>query len=117
MVEDNPANLRLIERVLAQRPDFAVLTALDGEMGLALAREYRPDLILLDQHLPGISGDAVLARLRADLETCTIPTVMVSADATPRQFERLLDAGASAYLTKPIDVAALLATVEQLLAK
>jgi CheY-like chemotaxis protein len=90
---------------------------MQGGMGLELAREHGPDMILLDLHLPDINGDEVLRRLRAEPETQGIPVVMLSADATPRQIERLLQAGASAYLTKPLDVKRFLQVVEETLAK
>jgi CheY-like chemotaxis protein len=90
---------------------------MQGGLGLELAREHGPDMILLDLHLPDINGDEVLRRLRAEPETQGIPVVMLSADATPRQIERLLQAGASAYLTKPLDVKRFLQVVEETLAK
>jgi CheY-like chemotaxis protein len=73
-------------------------------LGLELAREHLPDLVLLDLHLPDIGGDEVLRRLRDDPHTASIPVVILSADATPGQIQRLLHAGASEYLTKPLDV-------------
>jgi CheY-like chemotaxis protein len=90
---------------------------MQGGLGLELAREHGPDMILLDLHLPDINGDEVLRRLRAEPETQGIPVVMLSADATPRQIERLLQAGANAYLTKPLDVKRFLQVVEETLAK
>jgi PAS domain S-box-containing protein len=114
-VEDNPANVRLVERVLAQRGGLALVTSAEGAPTLALARRHRPDLILLDVHLPDVSGEAVLAQLRADPATVSIPVIMVSADATPGQIDRLLAAGADDYLTKPIDVARLLALLDTVL--
>jgi CheY-like chemotaxis protein len=103
-IEDNLANLTLIERVLARRPQTKLLSALQGQLGLDLAREHRPDLILLDLHLPDLPGEEVLARLAREPRTRHIPVVVLSADATPGQIERLLAAGARAYLTKPLDV-------------
>jgi CheY-like chemotaxis protein len=84
-------------------------------MGLELAAEHSPQLILLDMHLPDVRGDEVLRRLRNNPRTREIPVVIVSADATGSSVGRLTDAGASAYLTKPLDVAEFLATVDRLL--
>jgi CheY-like chemotaxis protein len=103
-IEDNLSNLRLLQRILAHRPQIELVTAMQGQLGLDLARVHQPDLIYLDLHLPDISGHEVLEQLQADPITRDIPVVVVSADATPRQVERLLAAGARAYLTKPLDV-------------
>ena len=112
-VEDTLANIRLIEAILHARPQVELLPAMQGQLGLDLAREHLPDMILLDIHLPDLDGDEVLARLRADPATREIPAVVLSADATEKQKTRLLEAGAVAYLTKPIDVARLLETLDQ----
>jgi len=77
---------------------------MQGSLGLDLARKHRPDLILLDLHLPDLRGHEVLARLRKDELTRDIPVVVISADATTRQIQRLLAAGARNYLTKPLDI-------------
>ncbi len=103
-VEDNMSNLRLIEMVLEQTPGIALFSAQQGLLGLEIARARRPDLILLDLHLPDIPGWEVLAMLQADPATSDIPVVVISADATPGRIERLRTAGARDYLTKPIDV-------------
>jgi PAS domain S-box-containing protein len=103
-IEDNLSNLTLIERVLAQRAGVDVIAAMQGRLGLELAREHQPVLVLLDLHLPDMDGAQVLQRLRDDPATSSIPVAIVSADATPGQVQRLLSAGAVAYLTKPIDV-------------
>jgi PAS domain S-box-containing protein len=113
-VEDNLSNLRLVEQIIARRPTAKVIAAMQGGLALDLAREHRPDLILLDVHLPDIEGDEVLRRLREDPETRAIPVVMVSAEATPRKVERLLAAGARAYLTKPLDVKQFLEVVDEI---
>ncbi len=104
-IEDNPANLKLIERVLDGFPDVNVISAPQGRLGLDLARQHNPDVILLDLNLPDLSGFEVLRILRADPLTHNIPVIVVSADATKEQARRLLDAGARAYVTKPLDVA------------
>lgn len=107
-IEDNPSNSRLIELVLEAYPGVELLGAEQGSLGLELARTRQPDLILLDLHLPDRPGWNVLADLQADPRTCDIPTIIVSADATPNQIKRLMQAGARDYITKPIDVRALL---------
>jgi CheY-like chemotaxis protein len=112
-VEDNVSNLRLVESVLRHRPGVSLLSAMQGGVGLDLARHHRPDLILLDRHLPDMPGDQVLRLLREDPRTRDIPVVIVSADALPDQAQRLREAGAAAYLTKPIDVRALLQVVDE----
>jgi len=81
-----------------------------------IARRHRPELVFLDLNLPDCDGDEVLALLRDDPETSDVPVVIVSADATPRQIERLLAAGAQDYLTKPFDVARVLEVLEKSLA-
>jgi CheY-like chemotaxis protein len=103
-IEDNLSNLRLIELILADWPGVRLLSAMQGRIGLELAREHHPDLILLDLHLPDLAGDLVLAQLQADAEMSSIPVFVLSADAQLRQIERLLVAGARLYLTKPLDV-------------
>jgi signal transduction histidine kinase/CheY-like chemotaxis protein len=103
-IEDNLSNLKLIEQLIGRRHDLQLISAMQGRLGLDLAREHTPDLVLLDLHLPDIPGAEVLARLRHDPSTSGIPVVILSADATPRQIERLLAQGADAYLTKPLDV-------------
>lgn len=112
-VEDNLANLSLVETILLARPGWRVLPALQGQLGVELAREHRPDVILLDLHLPDIPGAEVLRRLRADGRTAHVPVVIVSADATPSSVERLRVLGADAYLTKPLDVEEFLRVVDR----
>lgn len=111
-IEDNPSNLRLVERALEHRPGIRLLTAMLGRVGLDLAREHQPDLILLDLNLPDVGGESVLAELRAHPRTMGIPVVIMSADATRRQIEHLLAVGAEAYLTKPLDVRAFLSMLD-----
>src|SRR5690606_6806576 len=103
-VEDNLANLSLVETILLTRPKWRTLPALQGQLGLELAREHRPDLILLDLHLPDMHGDEVLRRLRLDPRTRDIPIVVISADATRDSQARLAAAGVDGYLTKPLDI-------------
>jgi len=115
-VEDNLANIQLVERVLAQRPGVRLIPAMQGRLGLELARQHQPVLVLLDLNLADVGGEEILRALRDDPLTATIPVVIVSADAMPRQVQRLLSAGATAYLTKPIDVRQLLELVDRALA-
>jgi len=103
-VEDNPANLMLVEDLIARRPDIRLLSAADGNRGIEIARASRPDVILMDINLPGISGIQALKILRADPATAHIPVVALSANAIPRDIERGLEAGFFRYLTKPIKV-------------
>ena len=103
-VEDNVGNVRLLERLLVHRPNIRLLTTLEGSVGVELARQHRPDLILLDVHMPDLSGFEVLELLRADEQTASIPVVMLSADASHEQIQRFRDAGARDYLTKPLDL-------------
>jgi PAS domain S-box-containing protein len=103
-IEDNLSNLTLVEQMLAEQPEIKLLTAMQGGLGLDLARQHSPDLILLDLHLPDLPGHEVLARLRDDELTRHIPVVVISADATARQIKRLMSAGARSYLTKPLDI-------------
>jgi CheY-like chemotaxis protein len=103
-VEDNVGNVRLLERLLVHRPNIRLLTTLEGSVGVELARQHRPDLILLDVHMPDLSGFEVLELLRADERTASIPVVMLSADASHEQIQRFRDAGARDYLTKPLDL-------------
>ncbi|MBQ5939308.1 ATP-binding protein [Massilia sp. AB1] len=103
-VEDNPANLRLIEEIVRFRPDLRLLSAPDGHIGLQLARAHRPEVILMDLNLPGMSGIEVLRQLRTDPETAAIPVIALTANAMPRDIERGIAAGFHRYLTKPIDI-------------
>jgi CheY-like chemotaxis protein len=103
-VEDNPANLELVEQLIARRPELRMLSAADGELGIEFARAYRPEVILMDVNLPGISGIEAMKILRADPSTANIPIIALSANAVPRDVERALAAGFFGYLTKPIKV-------------
>lgn len=115
-IEDNPTNLRLVQRLFERRPDIELICAVSGQLGIELTRTRQPTVVLLDLHLPDINGDQVLAQLRHDPLTHAIPVVMLSADAFDGQIQRLLLAGASAYLTKPLDVRQLVDTVDQIIA-
>jgi signal transduction histidine kinase/ActR/RegA family two-component response regulator len=114
-IEDNLANVKLIEHVFAARGNVDIVPAMQGRLGLDLARREQPALVLLDLHLPDIDGRTVLQQLRSDPSTAALPVIVISADATDRQIERLLTDGASAYVTKPIDVAEFLRVVDEFL--
>jgi CheY-like chemotaxis protein len=116
-IEDNVANLRLVERIVERRPGLTLLSAMQGSQGLDLARAHRPRMIMLDLHLPDLHGEEVLARLQDDPLTREIPVVIVSADAVPGDVSRLLARGARSYVTKPLEVGALLALLDDMLAE
>ena len=103
-VEDNPANLKLVERLVARRPEMRLLSAVNGTLGIDLARDQQPDMILMDINLPGISGIQALKILRDDPLTAHIPVLALSANAMPGDIKRGLEAGFFRYLTKPIKV-------------
>jgi CheY-like chemotaxis protein len=115
-VEDNPANLKLVEQLIARRPNLRLLTATDATLGLKLAHEHRPDVILMDINLPGISGNQALAMLRNEPRTRQIPVLAVSANAMPHDIRKGLDAGFFRYLTKPIKVSAFMEALDLALA-
>ncbi|MEO7726519.1 MAG: ATP-binding protein, partial [Burkholderiales bacterium] len=103
-VEDNPANLKLVEQLIARRTDMRLLTAVNGPLGIELARSAQPAVILMDINLPGMSGTEAMQILRKDRATAHIPVVALSANAIPYDIERGLEAGFFRYLTKPIKV-------------
>jgi signal transduction histidine kinase/ActR/RegA family two-component response regulator len=103
-VEDNPANLELVEQLIARRPDLRMLGAADGNLGIEFARAYQPEVVLMDINLPGMSGIEAMQILRADPATAHIPIIALSANAVPRDIERGMEAGFFNYLTKPIKV-------------
>lgn len=117
-IEDNSSNFAVVEHAFARRGRaINLLGAEQGSVGLDLARSHLPALILLDLHLPDIMGDVVLQRLQAEPSTRVIPVIILSADATPRQIDRLIAAGAAAYLTKPLDLQQFFSVVDQTLKK
>ena len=94
----------LVEELITRRPDLRLLSAADGNLGIALAREFMPEVILMDINLPGINGIEAMRILRADPATAHIPIVAISANAMPSDIKKGLDAGFFRYLTKPIVV-------------
>ncbi|HEV2894660.1 MAG TPA: ATP-binding protein [Actinomycetota bacterium] len=116
-IEDNLSNLQLVERVLGHRPGVRLISAMRPQLGLDLAGQHHPDLILLDLHLPDMPGEAVLRRLWSSPATADIPVAILSADARPALIERLLGEGVRGFLTKPLDVKELLGLVDGIAAE
>lgn len=114
-IEDNAANIALLERIFALSPGIRLITAREGARGVLLAESEKPDLVLLDLNLPDVDGATVLQQLQANAETRSIPVIVVSADALPSQRERLKAAGAIDYITKPFNVLEFLATIRRVL--
>ena len=114
-VEDNPANMMLVEDLIARRPEIRLLTAMDAVRGIEIARASLPDVILMDINLPGISGIDALKILSGDPLTAHIPIVALSANAIPRDIEKGMEAGFFRYLTKPIKVAEFMETLNMTL--
>ena len=113
-IEDDLVNFTLVERILEFRPALKLLHAVKGETGIELAQIHLPKLILLDLNLPDMHGSEVLEKLQSNPGTARLPVVVLSADATPSQIERLLAAGARNYLTKPFDIDPFLAVVDEM---
>jgi CheY-like chemotaxis protein len=115
-IEDDPVNFTLVERILEFRPLLTLMHARSGQSGIDLAQGHSPKLILLDLNLPDMHGSDVLRQLQRQPVTAKVPVVVLSADATPSQIERLLTSGARNYLTKPFDIDAFLAVVDEMVA-
>ncbi len=114
-VEDNPANLALVEQFLARRSDLKLLTAVDGHQGVQLTRNSKPDVVLMDMHLPGINGFEAMQLLREDSATALIPVIALSSNAFPGEIKRCLDAGFFRYLTKPFELKVLMDVIDEAL--
>ena len=114
-VEDNPANLMLVEDLIARRPDIRLMSANNGNQGIEIARASQPDVILMDINLPGISGIKAMRILAKDPATAHIPVIALSANAIPRDIEKGLEAGFFRYLTKPIKVNEFMDTLDEAL--
>jgi len=110
-VEDNPANMQLVQEIIGRFPDIGLVTAVNGTLGIQLARSAQPQVILMDINLPGVSGTKALKILREDPATAHIPVVALSANAMPRDIEKGLEAGFFRYLTKPIKIKELMDTL------
>jgi CheY-like chemotaxis protein len=115
-VEDSEPNFRLVESVLVDRPGTDLIWAETGQKALDVARSQNPQLVLLDLDLPDIHGRRVLQELQAQPETAKIPVIVISADATPSQIERMLTAGARNYLTKPFEIRRFLCMFDEIFA-
>ena len=116
IVEDNEKNMKLVRDVLHHK-GYTVLEAVNATRGLALAREQRPDLILMDIQLPDINGITALKMIRADERIARTPVVAVSASAMPDEQQKIVASGFDAYITKPINMKVFLETVERLAGK
>jgi PAS domain S-box-containing protein len=114
-IEDNPANLRLVRKIISTHTSLTMIDARTAEQGLELAKMHHPALILLDINLPGINGFEALQRLKSNPETCDIPVIAISANAMERDVKKGLSAGFTDYLTKPLDIPKLLAVLGALL--
>jgi len=114
-IEDNAANLRVVEAILRRQPNLSLMSSTNGEYGLELASNYPPKIILLDIHLPGMDGYAVLKELQKRPETRNVPVIALSADAMAADIEQGLAAGFRYYLTKPLNARELVEKVNELL--
>ena len=110
--EDNPANLELVEQLVARRSDLRMMSATDGKQGIDIARSFLPAVILMDINLPGLNGIEAMQILRADPSTAHIPIIALSANAVPRDIEKGLESGFFSYLTKPIKVDRFMAALD-----
>ncbi len=115
-IEDNLSNLKLLQTLFRDRPQFRLMSAMQGGLGLELARAGHPKVILLDLHLPDMGGEEVLAELRKGSQTKGIPVIVISADANAQTAERVLAAGASAFIPKPLDLRRFLTALSEALA-
>ncbi|MBW4055129.1 MAG: response regulator, partial [Proteobacteria bacterium] len=111
-VEDNQANMQLVEQLIARRPDMHLLGAKDAILGIALARTRLPEVVLMDINLPGLNGIQALKILRDDPVTAHIPVLAISANAMPDDIKKGLEAGFLRYITKPIDVKEFMAALD-----
>jgi len=100
-VEDSQANALLVEQLISRRDNLRLLRAVNGDQGIEMANSHKPDLILMDMKLPGISGIDALIMLRNDPATALIPIIALSSNAFPSEIKKCLDAGCFRYLTKP----------------
>jgi signal transduction histidine kinase len=114
-IEDNPVNMKLVEQIIARRPELRLLGAVTGLLGIEVAHISRPEVILMDINLPGINGNETLALLRADPGTAHIPVIAISANAMPREVRKGLEAGYFRYLTKPFIVSEFMDALDQAL--
>ena len=111
-VEDNPANLALVEQIIARRADVHLVSVAEAGIGIAFARSHLPDVILMDINLPGISGMDAMQILRSDPRTAHIPILALSANAVPRDIQHAIEVGFLDYITKPIKVSSFLQVLD-----
>jgi len=111
-IEDNLVNLRLVEAILMERPGTELISAMQGRLGLEMAKLHDPDLVLLDLHLPDMPGELVLKQLKSDPATSEIPVVVLTADSFEGTRRRLTEAGIAAFLSKPLELESLLGVIE-----
>jgi CheY-like chemotaxis protein len=117
-IEDNASNIELVEQILSsERSNIRLISTISGKRAVSLAIEFTPDLILLDLNLPDIHGNEVIALLQAEEQTKSIPVVVISADAMPKQIEKLIKSGAKSYLTKPLNIVSFLREVDKWIEK
>jgi len=117
-IEDNIDNIRLVGDIIEEhRPGIKLICEVYGNNAVKCATDYRPKLILLDLDLPDMHGSEVLKLLQENKKTISIPVVILSADATPKQIKEMLKSGAEAYLTKPLDVVNFLEVVDEMIQK
>ena len=114
-IEDEPLNAVLMREVFRDQAGWSLQVASDGQEGLALLRQWRPHLALIDMHLPYMDGLAILRQVRADPTTARLPCVALSADALPEQIQTALGAGFDHYWTKPVDLLGLMPAIQKLL--
>jgi len=112
-IEDNPSSLALIETLLSRWPQVQVISAMQGQLGLDLAWQHRPEVILLDLDLPDLSGQEVLKRLRLHPSSSDTPVLLITADVSAGTRRDLQQAGATAVLSKPLHVPTFLAALRQ----
>ncbi|RYF38227.1 MAG: response regulator [Cytophagaceae bacterium] len=116
-IEDNPSNLQLMQQLLAHRPEIRLLSAMRGVLGCELAHSHCPDLILLDMHLPDLSGDDVLKQLKHNKATASIPVIVLSTDVSPGRISRALEGGAHRFLSKPLEVQDFFACLDEVVTR
>ncbi len=114
-IEDNPANFELVRQILTEYPQIELLGETRAEIGIEIARQQKPDLIILDMQLPGMNGLDAMRHLKSDKETKAIPVIMHSADANPSKIKELMKLGAEAYLTKPLNIEDFIKLIEKLM--
>ncbi len=113
-IEDNLSNMQLVTQIITRLSESKLIPAMKGRLGIELARQHHPDLIILDLHLPDMPGTQVLLELKANADTANIPVIMLSADANPKQIQRLIGMGARNYMTKPLDVLGFIRLIQEI---